>query len=157
MTKAECQLPTQSLTFAPIDFEQETLSNGLAATGFDPARPAFFTWLGVVPYLREGAVSSTLHLIASLPKGAHVVFDYSDPPDSLSPEARAYHDRRAARVRAVAESWGELLRGSVAILSGKGRRSARQGRPRFACRHFVSRGPIKPASWLGRRSVRMLP
>ncbi len=94
-----------SLTFAPIDFERQTLPEGLAAVGFDPARQTFFTWLGVVPYLSEQAIWSTLAFIASLPSGAHVVFDYSDPPHTLSAEARAYHDRRAARVESLGESW----------------------------------------------------
>ncbi len=102
---AETAIPLpDSLTFAPIDFERETLSEGLAAAGFEPARQTFFTWLGVVPYLAEEVVWSTLGFIASLPNGAHVVFDYSDPPDSLSPEARILHDRRAMRVRALATS-----------------------------------------------------
>ena len=94
-----------SLTFAPIDFERQTLAEGLAAAGFDPAQQTFFTWLGVVPYLTEEAIWSTLGFIAGLPGGAHVVFDYSDPPETLSPEARAYHDRRAARVEAAGEAW----------------------------------------------------
>jgi methyltransferase (TIGR00027 family) len=93
------------LTFAPIDFERETLAAGLAAAGFDPAQQTFFTWLGVVPYLTEEAVWSTLGFIASLPNGAHVVFDYSDPPDSLPPEMRALHERRAARVAELGEPW----------------------------------------------------
>jgi methyltransferase (TIGR00027 family) len=94
-----------SLTFAPIDFERQTLPEGLAAAGFDHAQQSFFTWLGVVPYLSEDAIWSTLAFIASLDYGAHVVFDYSDPPHTLSAEARAYHDRRAARVEAIGESW----------------------------------------------------
>jgi methyltransferase (TIGR00027 family) len=43
-----------SLTFAPIDFERESLSGGLAASPFDPAQQTFFFWLGVVPYLNHG-------------------------------------------------------------------------------------------------------
>jgi methyltransferase (TIGR00027 family) len=94
-----------ALNFAPIDFEHETLAAGLAAAGFDPSRPTFFTWLGVVPYLTPEAVWTTLRYIASLPNGAHVVFDYSDPPDSLRPEMRAVYDARAARVAALGEPW----------------------------------------------------
>jgi methyltransferase (TIGR00027 family) len=94
-----------SLTFAPIDFERQTLPDGLTAAGFNPTQQTFFTWLGVVPYLTEDAIWSTLAFIASLPCGAHVVFDYSDPPHTLSPEMRAYHDRRAARVESIGESW----------------------------------------------------
>jgi methyltransferase (TIGR00027 family) len=94
-----------SLTFAPVDFEHETLAEGLAVAGFNPEQRTFFTWLGVVPYLTEEAVRSTLGFIASLPNGAHVVFDYSDPPASLSAELRTAHERRAARVAALGEAW----------------------------------------------------
>jgi methyltransferase (TIGR00027 family) len=98
-----------NLTFAPIDFERETFSDGLAAAGFDRSEPTFFTWLGVVPYLTEEAVWSTLGFIAGLPSGAHVVFDYSDPPETLSPELRLEHDERAARVAALGEAWVNYL------------------------------------------------
>jgi methyltransferase (TIGR00027 family) len=94
-----------SLTFVPVDFEGGTLAGGLAAAGFDGAQQTFFTWLGVVPYLNEEAVWSTLTFITSLPNGAHVVFDYSDPPASLAPEGREHHDRRARRVADLGEAW----------------------------------------------------
>jgi methyltransferase (TIGR00027 family) len=93
-----------SLTFAPVDFERQTLAEGLAAAGCNP-EPTFFTWLGVTPYLTEEAIFATLRFIAGLPGPTHVVFDYADPPETLSPEVRAYHDRRAARVEALGESW----------------------------------------------------
>jgi methyltransferase (TIGR00027 family) len=95
----------QTLTFAPVDFERETLPAGLAAAGFEPALRTFFTWLGVVGYLTEEIVFSTLAFIASLPGGGQVVFDYANPPDSLSPGVRAAHDRRAAHVAALGEAW----------------------------------------------------
>jgi len=60
------------LTFAPIDFECETLAGGLHDAGFDPTQQTFFTWLGVVPYLTAEAVWSTLGFIESLPNGARV-------------------------------------------------------------------------------------
>src|SRR6185437_1571234 len=34
-----------SLTFAPIDFERESLADGLKAVGFQADHPAFFQWL----------------------------------------------------------------------------------------------------------------
>lgn len=97
-----------SLTFAPIDFERETLAGGLAAAGFDPQLRTFFIWLGVVPYLSEAAVFATLGFIAALASGAHVVFDYANPRESLSERARAAHDALATRVAAA----GEALRTS---------------------------------------------
>jgi len=107
---AEAGIPLPGcLTFAPIDFERETLAAGLEAAGFDLAQPTFFTWLGVVPYLTEAATWSTLGFIASLPNGAHVVFDYSDPPESFPAEMRARHDRRAAHVAELGEPWINYL------------------------------------------------
>jgi methyltransferase (TIGR00027 family) len=94
-----------SLTYAPIDFERQTLADGLAAAGFHPATQTFFLWLGVVPYLTEQVVWSTLGFAASLPHGAHVVFDYGEPAASLPPEKRAEHQRRAQRVAELGESW----------------------------------------------------
>jgi methyltransferase (TIGR00027 family) len=101
--RAEIPIPS-TLTFVPIDFENQPLAQGLDAAGFESTRLTFFTWLGVVPYLTEAAVDSTLRFIASIPAGAHVVFDYSDPPETLSPEARADHDARAERVARMGEA-----------------------------------------------------
>jgi methyltransferase (TIGR00027 family) len=97
--------PPASLTFTPVDFERQTLAEGLAATGFDAAAPASFAWLGVVVYLTRSAVMQTLGFIASLPAGAEVVFDYGEPLSALSPEQRRRHARRAASVAARGEPW----------------------------------------------------
>jgi methyltransferase (TIGR00027 family) len=92
-----------SVVFTPLDFEYQNLAEGLAASGFDPARRTFFTWLGVVPYLTEQTALATLVFIASLSGGAHVVFDYANPPQAMSDAARAVHDELAARVSSVGE------------------------------------------------------
>jgi len=94
-----------SLTFVPVDFERESLTAALAEGGFDPGRPAFFTWLGVVPYLTEDAIFETLAMIGTLPQGTQVVFDYGDPPSSRSLARQAEHEARAARVAALGEPW----------------------------------------------------
>ena len=103
---AEAAIPLpEALTFAPVDFERETLAHGLAAAGFDRAQQTFFTWLGVVPYLTEPAVFSTLGFIAGLPGGAHVVFDYGNPPvrSADQDEYVALHERLSARVALLGE------------------------------------------------------
>ena len=99
-----------SLTFAPVDFERQRLAKGLDEAGFDTAQQTFFTWLGVVPYLTQEAIWSTLAWIAGVAGGAHVVFDYGDPPETLGAHARELHDRRAARVQALGESWVSYFR-----------------------------------------------
>ena len=97
--------PPPSLTYTPVDFERSTLGDGLAAAGFDPAQPSFFTWAGVVPYLTREAVLATLGYIGAAPGGAEVTFDYSDPPSTLPPDQRADQARRAETVAAAGEPW----------------------------------------------------
>ena len=100
-----------TLTFAPVDFESESLDIGLRAAGFDSQRSSFFTWLGVVPYLSEPAVLATLRWIAGLPGGARVIFDYANPPVGVARDPRAAAiERLAARVARIGEpirSWYE--------------------------------------------------
>jgi methyltransferase (TIGR00027 family) len=103
LIEAAIPLPAE-LRFVPVDFERETLADRLAAAHFDPAQQTFFSWLGVVPYLTDEAIFSTLGFIAGLSGGAHVVFDYVNPPASMTePGRRAMHEALAARVAAVGE------------------------------------------------------
>src|SRR5262245_31635938 len=95
-------IPPQ-LIFAPVDFERDVLMESLEAAGLDPMKRAFFMWLGVVPYLSREAVTATLKAAGDLPGGAEIVFDYSDPPETLSLEMRTLHAYRAARVAAIGE------------------------------------------------------
>jgi len=55
----------ESMYFAPVDFEHDTLAHGLEAVGFRRDEPTFFSWLGVVPYLTRDAAFATCDL--SLP------------------------------------------------------------------------------------------
>jgi methyltransferase (TIGR00027 family) len=97
-----------SLTFAPIDFERQSLAEGLAAAGFDADRPAFFQWLGVVPYLTCEAVSVTLDFIARVPE-SEVVFDYAEPFENYPAERRANVMAVAARAASLGEPWLSLF------------------------------------------------
>jgi methyltransferase (TIGR00027 family) len=97
-----------SLTFAPVDFERQSLSDGLAAAGFRPDRPAFFQWLGVVPYLTREAVSLTLDFIAGV-HDSEVVFDYAEPFESYPDERRANVMAVAARAASRGEPWLSLF------------------------------------------------
>jgi methyltransferase (TIGR00027 family) len=103
---AETAIPLPNwLTFVPLDFEHETLADCLLSAGFNPEQQAFFAWLGVVPYLTEPAIWSTLSYIASLPKGSHVVFDYSNPPSSYSLRMLIAYNKRASRVAKLGETF----------------------------------------------------
>ncbi len=102
---AEAGLTTpESLTFAPVDFERQSLAEGLIAAGFQATEPAFFLWLGVVPYLQREAISSIFQFIASTPK-SEVVFDYSEPLENYSAERQTNVIAMAARTAAIGEPW----------------------------------------------------
>jgi len=101
---ASIPLP-ETLRFVALDFERETLADALRVAGFDPAQRSFFCWLGVVPYLSEPSVFSTLAYIAGLPGGAEVVFDYANPARTVASDGRAAHQALADHVAAAGETF----------------------------------------------------
>ena len=73
-----------NVEYVAADLERESLSAVLARSGFDPAKPAFYSWLGTTYYLSEPAVLSTLQSIAAnAAAGSEVVFDFCVPDASL--------------------------------------------------------------------------
>jgi len=92
-----------SLTFAPVDFERQTLAQGLRDAGFDREKPAFFSWLGVSMYLSDEAIEATLRFAGSLPRGGGIVFDYMVPRESLGFIERMALDALSRRVEAAGE------------------------------------------------------
>jgi methyltransferase (TIGR00027 family) len=92
-----------SLTYIPVDFEHQQLATQLAAAGFDRTRPAFFAWLGVVPYLTHAAFRSTLALMASCASGSGIVMDYGQPRSALPYLEQLAHDSLSSRVQLVGE------------------------------------------------------
>ena len=73
-----------SATFVAVDFERHSLAERLVAAGFQTAEPAFFSWLGVTPFLTERSFDQTMTFVASMPRGSGVVFDYAVPRESLN-------------------------------------------------------------------------
>ena len=75
-------VPSETV-FVPVNFERDSLPRKLAEAGFRANEPAFFAWLGVVPYLTEDAFVSTVKLIASMPEDSGMVFDYATDKSKL--------------------------------------------------------------------------
>jgi methyltransferase (TIGR00027 family) len=94
-----------SLTFVPVDFERQTMADGLRQATLDYGEPTFFSWLGVTPYLTRDAVDSTLKFIAGLKTGSGVVFDYVISPSLLNPQQRSAFDALSQRVAKAGEPW----------------------------------------------------
>ena len=109
LAATEIAIPA-SVTFAPVDFERQTLANGLRDAGFDREKAAFFSWLGVSMYLTDEAIEATLRFVASLPQGGGIVFDYMVPRESLGLMERMALDALSRRV----ESAGEPFRTAFA-------------------------------------------
>jgi methyltransferase (TIGR00027 family) len=109
------------LIFVPVDFERDDVGEKLAAAGFEQDSPAFFTWLGVVPYLTEDAIGRTLDYVASIPS-SEVVFDYLEPPEASSEEVRRLEKERTEQLKKIDERWVSRFEpaGMAAILRSHG-------------------------------------
>jgi methyltransferase (TIGR00027 family) len=100
---ANCITAPESLTYSPVDFERQSLAAELKAAGFEPNAPAFFAWLGVVPYLTLEAFRATVSFLSARPMGSGVVLDYGQPREVLPHLERLAHDSLASRVRQAGE------------------------------------------------------
>ena len=120
LKQAGLRLPA-SLVFAPVDFERQGLSEGLAAAGFRADQPAYFQWLGVTMYLTREAIIATLDFIAGI-AGSEVVFEYSEPLENLPPAMRANLTTVAERAASFGEPWLSLFDSAemAALLSARG-------------------------------------
>jgi methyltransferase (TIGR00027 family) len=79
------------LAFVPVDFEAgASWWDGIAAAGFDRARPAIVASTGVSMYLTEEAITATLRQVAKLAPGSTFAMTFMLPLDLIEPE-----DRRA--------------------------------------------------------------
>ncbi len=101
LAEAQIALPPW-LVFVPVDFERDDVGERLAAAGFQQNSPAFFTWLGVVPYLTQNAIGRTLDYISSIQR-SEVVFDYLEPPEAFSEELRQLEKARAEQLEKIGE------------------------------------------------------
>ena len=102
LRSAGIEIPAETV-FVAVDFERQPLGDALLSAGFRAGEPAFFSWLGVVPYLTEGAFLATMSFIAGLPPASGVVCDYAVPRHALSPREQVALDALASRVAAAGE------------------------------------------------------
>jgi methyltransferase (TIGR00027 family) len=101
LARAQIALPPW-LILVPVDFERDDVGAKLAVAGFQQNSPAFFTWLGVVPYLTQDAIGRTLAYMSSI-QNSEVVFDYMQPPEAFSEELRQIEKARAEQLEKIGE------------------------------------------------------
>ncbi|MFC7530533.1 class I SAM-dependent methyltransferase [Actinoplanes sp. GCM10030250] len=96
LAEAGIEIP-DGVEHAGVDLEKEPLR-------LDLDGPAFFLWLGVVPYLTAEGFGETLDYIAA-GAGNEVALDYAQPLERMTAERRAQLEARAERVARLGEPW----------------------------------------------------
>jgi methyltransferase (TIGR00027 family) len=86
MNAADLQ-PAPNVSYLSVDFERESLQEGLLRQGVALDQPTFFSWLGVTMYLHEPAIDAVLRFVAGFPAGSEIVLTFSQPPDDNNPAA----------------------------------------------------------------------
>jgi methyltransferase (TIGR00027 family) len=88
----------ENAAFATIDFDRESLRDGLLRHQVSLHEPVFFSWLGVTMYLKEEAIDAVLRTVAAFPAGSEIVLTFVQPPgNSPSPLQQ--------RVASLGEPW----------------------------------------------------
>ena len=102
LAKAGIAIPP-TLSYAPTDFEHQSLAQSLENAGFSREAPTFFGWLGVTMYLTRPAFDATLAFISTTPAGGGVAFDYMLPLGALPFFERMVLSLMAYRVAQLGE------------------------------------------------------
>ncbi len=102
LTRSGIVIP-ENLTYTAMNFEIQELAAQLTASGFNREAPAYFAWLGVVPYLTLSAFRATVAFIAAQPVGSGVTFDYGQPREVLPLQEQLARDALASRVQSAGE------------------------------------------------------
>lgn len=80
------ELP-DALEFIPADLEHETIVDALSRSSFRSDRRAFFSLLGLMPYLSREAIFRFLEsVVAASAPGSEIVFDYRVSMEFVDPE-----------------------------------------------------------------------
>lgn len=90
-----------NVKYADVDFENETLDQGMRRCGVVFDRPTFFSWLGVTMYLTRDAIDGALATVASFAKGSEIVLTFAQPSEPADQGVRFFAERAAA----LGEPW----------------------------------------------------
>jgi methyltransferase (TIGR00027 family) len=104
LASAGIELPA-NLCFAPVNFENESLRDGLRRAGLDFAQPAFFSCLGVLVYLDEKSVTALFEFVGSMPAGSEMVFTFSQPSAALDARELEIRAKINSTVNEMGEPW----------------------------------------------------
>jgi methyltransferase (TIGR00027 family) len=81
---ADVPVLARELAYVTVDFERESLAEALRAAGHQPEQRTAWVWEGVVMYLSEAALRSSLRAIASASSpGSVLIVNYHEPETSV--------------------------------------------------------------------------
>jgi methyltransferase (TIGR00027 family) len=100
---------TTDVRYVPVDFERDDLAAALARHGFDTARPAVVSWLGVSMYLTRTGIDEALSALTSLAAGSEIVLDYFLPDAMRDERGRLYADQVGPVSAERGEPWRTVL------------------------------------------------
>jgi methyltransferase (TIGR00027 family) len=83
----------ENVAFVGINFEQESLEEGLVRAGVCTDKPTFFSWLGVTMYLTEAAIDATLRCMAAFPGKSEAVITFRQQPPAQSTASHGLAER----------------------------------------------------------------
>lgn len=66
-----------NVVFGSVNFEAESVADGLRRHGVRFDVPTVFSWLGVTMYLTEPAIDATLNTVLQFPKGSEIVLTFA--------------------------------------------------------------------------------
>jgi methyltransferase (TIGR00027 family) len=107
---AELGLPVRDgHVFAAVDFEAESLREGLTRAGLDWSEPSFFSWLGVTVYLTADVIRATLRSVNACGPGSEIVLSYDASDAFLDDAAREMVEIEARLVAASGEPYATRM------------------------------------------------
>ncbi len=126
--------PAGVVSYVPADLAAGSLTDALAAAGFDLSRPALVSWLGVIMYLTRPAIERTLAAVARLAPGTELIADYMLPAGLRDAAGDSYAELVAPVAASRGEPWrtflspdemaGLLARHGFAVAEQAGQREA---------------------------------
>lgn len=95
LERSGIDIPT-NVRYVDVDFERETLVDGLRRGGVAFDRMTVFAWLGVTMYLTREAIDAVLATVASFPTGSEIVLTFAQPLAADEQAGRVFAERAAA-------------------------------------------------------------
>lgn len=104
---AQARIPRPANThYIPVDLAEQDLMDTLLHAGFQPERPAIFSWFGVTYYLSQEDIQKVLRTIASrAARGSYLMFDYLSDPDCTPAQWRTLQQDTGQFVAKRGEPW----------------------------------------------------